>query len=149
MDPAPAFSARGRRGGRVHRRKLYYEAFDELTRWARREFQLGRKLRTCVGAPSWRGRPISLKRAIGTCGTSTPTSTTPSSPEAATPKNPFCKICNIAKNTSMRARKPGGRSDDLLDAPTRETLRSSVPCLGLFSAQCSAYRRCPCINQEG
>ena len=25
------------------------------------------------------------------------------------PKNPFCKICNIAKNTSMRvARKPGG-----------------------------------------
>ena len=23
----------------------------------------GRKLRTCVGAPSWRGRPISLKRA--------------------------------------------------------------------------------------
>ena len=35
------------------------------------------------------------------------------------PKNPFCKICNIAKNTSMRvARKPGGRSDDLLDAPT-------------------------------
>ena len=35
------------------------------------------------------------------------------------PKNPFCKICNIAKNTSMRvARKPGGRNDDLLDAPT-------------------------------
>ena len=35
------------------------------------------------------------------------------------PKNPFCKICNIAKNTSMRvARKSGGRSDDLLDAPT-------------------------------
>ena len=42
------------------------------------------KLRTCVGAPSWRGRPISPKRAIGTCGTSTPTSTTPSSPKAAT-----------------------------------------------------------------
>ena len=41
MDPAPAFSARGRRGGRVHRRKLYYEAFDELTCWARREFQVG------------------------------------------------------------------------------------------------------------
>ena len=44
-----------------------------------------------------------------------------SSPEhkrAHFPKNPFCKICNIAKNTSTRvARKPGG-SDDLLDAPT-------------------------------
>ena len=35
------------------------------------------------------------------------------------PKNPFCKICNIAKNTAMRvARKPGGRSDDQVDAPT-------------------------------
>ena len=74
MDPAPAFSARGQRGGWVYRRKLYHEAFDELTRWARREFQVGwqespgRKLRTCIGAPSWRGRPISLKRAIGTCG---------------------------------------------------------------------------------
>ena len=49
----------------------------------------GRKLRTCIGAPSWRGRPISLKRAIGTCGTSTPTSTTPSSPEAATNQSQF------------------------------------------------------------
>ena len=41
MDPAPAFSARGHRGGWVYRRRLYYEAFDKLTRWARREFQAG------------------------------------------------------------------------------------------------------------
>ena len=40
MDPAPAFSARGQRGGWTHRRKLYYEAFDELTRWAWREFKV-------------------------------------------------------------------------------------------------------------
>ena len=42
--------------------------------------------------------------------------------EASSPEHQrthFPKICNIAKNTSMRvARKPGGRSDDLLDAPT-------------------------------
>ena len=29
------------------------------------------KLRTCVGAPSWRGKQISPVRAIGICGTST------------------------------------------------------------------------------
>ena len=35
------------------------------------------------------------------------------------PKNPFCKICNIAKNTSMRvARKPDGKADDMIDEPT-------------------------------
>ena len=35
------------------------------------------------------------------------------------PKNPFCPICNIAKNTSMRvARKPDGKADDKIDLPT-------------------------------
>ena len=35
------------------------------------------------------------------------------------PKNPFCKICHIAKNTSMRvARKPDAKADDMIDAPT-------------------------------
>ena len=38
MDPAPAFSARGQRGGWT---QLYYEAFDKLTRWAWREFKVG------------------------------------------------------------------------------------------------------------
>ena len=34
------------------------------------------------------------------------------------PKNPFCKICRIAKDTSMRvSRKPDGKSDDMLDPP--------------------------------
>ena len=34
------------------------------------------------------------------------------------PKNPFCKLCNIAKNTSMRvARKPDGKADDFVDPP--------------------------------
>ena len=29
-------------------------------------------------------------------------------------KNPFCKICRIAKDTSMRvSRKPDGKSDDM------------------------------------
>ena len=36
------------------------------------------------------------------------------------PKNPFCRICNISKNTSMRvARKPDGRADDGIDVPTQ------------------------------
>ena len=36
------------------------------------------------------------------------------------PKNRFCRICNISKNTSMRvARKPDGRSDDGVDVPTQ------------------------------
>ena len=36
------------------------------------------------------------------------------------PKNPFCRICNISKNTSARvARKPDGRSDDGIDVPTQ------------------------------
>ena len=35
------------------------------------------------------------------------------------PKNPFCKICHIAKNTSMRvADKPDAKADDMIDAPT-------------------------------
>ncbi|CAE7560940.1 RE1 [Symbiodinium natans] len=35
------------------------------------------------------------------------------------PKNPFCKICHVAKTTSMRiARKPDGKADDLIDVPT-------------------------------
>ena len=34
------------------------------------------------------------------------------------PKNPSCKICRIAKDTSMRvSRKPDGKSDDMLDPP--------------------------------
>ena len=34
------------------------------------------------------------------------------------PKNPFCKICRIAKDTSMRvSRKPDGKADDMLDPP--------------------------------
>ena len=41
MNPAPAFSARGQRGGWTHRRKLYYGAFVSLTRWARQQFALG------------------------------------------------------------------------------------------------------------
>ena len=35
------------------------------------------------------------------------------------PKNPFCRICAIAKNTAARvARKPDGRADDGIDNPT-------------------------------
>ena len=35
------------------------------------------------------------------------------------PKNPFCRICAIAKNTAVRvARKPDGRADDGIDNPT-------------------------------
>ena len=95
MDPAPAFSARGHRGGWVYRRKLYYEACDELTRWARREFQVG------VARVPWeeasdlhRSSLLAwqadfTEESIGTCGTSTPTSTTPSSPEAATNQSQF------------------------------------------------------------
>ena len=41
MNPAPAFSARGQRGGWTHLRKLYYEAFASLTRWARQQFTIG------------------------------------------------------------------------------------------------------------
>ena len=34
------------------------------------------------------------------------------------PKNPFCPICHIAKDTSMRvARKPDGKADDFVDPP--------------------------------
>ena len=34
------------------------------------------------------------------------------------PKNPFCPICHIAKDTSMRvAHKPDGKSDDFVDPP--------------------------------
>lgn len=32
------------------------------------------------------------------------------------PKNPYCRLCNIAKNTAMRiARQRDGRADDLVD----------------------------------
>ena len=35
------------------------------------------------------------------------------------PKNPFCRVCSLAKTTSMKvARKPDAKSDDLIDAPT-------------------------------
>ena len=35
------------------------------------------------------------------------------------PKNPFCKICHVAKTTSMRvARKPDSKADDMIDVPT-------------------------------
>ena len=34
------------------------------------------------------------------------------------PKNPFCKICNVAKNTSRRvAHKPDSKDDDFVDPP--------------------------------
>lgn len=34
------------------------------------------------------------------------------------PKNPYCRLCNIAKNTAMRvARQRDGRADDLIDPP--------------------------------
>ena len=34
------------------------------------------------------------------------------------PKNPFCKICRIAKDTSIKvSRKPDGKADDMLDPP--------------------------------
>ena len=34
------------------------------------------------------------------------------------PKNPYCKICTVAKTTSMRvARKPDSKRDDMIDAP--------------------------------
>ncbi|CAE7231161.1 unnamed protein product [Symbiodinium sp. CCMP2592] len=34
------------------------------------------------------------------------------------PKNPFCKICHIAKTTSMRvAHKPDAKADDMIDVP--------------------------------
>eukprot|EP00435_Cladocopium_sp_Y103_P064106 s119_g25.t1 len=36
------------------------------------------------------------------------------------PKNPYCRICNIAKNTSMRvARRKDGKADDFVDPPKR------------------------------
>ena len=36
------------------------------------------------------------------------------------PKNPYCKICSIAKTTSARvAKKPDTKADDLVDAPTK------------------------------
>ena len=35
------------------------------------------------------------------------------------PKNPFCRICSLAKTTSMKvAKKPDTKSDDLIDVPT-------------------------------
>ena len=34
------------------------------------------------------------------------------------PKNPFCRICNVAKNTSRNvARKPDSKDDDFIDPP--------------------------------
>ena len=34
------------------------------------------------------------------------------------PKNPFCRICNLAKNTSRNvARKPDSKDDDFVDPP--------------------------------
>ena len=34
------------------------------------------------------------------------------------PKNPFCKVCTLAKTTSMRvSHKPDGKRDDMVDAP--------------------------------
>ena len=34
------------------------------------------------------------------------------------PKNPFCKICTLAKTTSMRvSHKPDGKRDDMIDVP--------------------------------
>ena len=95
MDPAPAFSARGHRGGWVYRRKLYYEAFDELTRWARREFQVG------VARVPWE-EALDLHRSSLLAWQAdftdqsyrhlrdiTPTSTTPSLPEADTNQSQF------------------------------------------------------------
>ena len=36
------------------------------------------------------------------------------------PKNPYCKICSVAKTTSARvAKKPDTKADDLVDAPTK------------------------------
>ena len=36
------------------------------------------------------------------------------------PKNPFCKICSVAKITSARvAKKPDTKADDKIDAPTK------------------------------
>ena len=36
------------------------------------------------------------------------------------PKNPFCKICSVAKATSARvAKKPDTKADDKIDAPTK------------------------------
>ena len=36
------------------------------------------------------------------------------------PKNPFCKICSVAKTTSARvAKKPDTKADDLIEAPTK------------------------------
>ena len=41
MHPAaPDFSARGHRGGWVHRRRLYFEAYDVLSGWAWRTFRI-------------------------------------------------------------------------------------------------------------
>ena len=35
------------------------------------------------------------------------------------PRNPYCKICSVAKTTSARvAKKPDTKADDLVDAPT-------------------------------
>ena len=36
------------------------------------------------------------------------------------PKNPYCKICSVAKTTSARvAKKPDTKADDKIDAPTK------------------------------
>ena len=36
------------------------------------------------------------------------------------PKNPFCKICSVAKTTSARvAKKPDTKADDKIDTPTK------------------------------
>ena len=62
------------------------------------------------------------------------------------PKNPFCKICRIAKDTSMRvSRKPDGKADDMLDPPKEpfEQLATDdvIPCKrygisGYWSRRC-------------
>ena len=50
------------------------------------------------------------------------------------PKNPFCKICRIAKDTSMRvSRKPDGRADDMLDPPKEPFEQLASPRMTLSS----------------
>ena len=43
------------------------------------------------------------------------------------PKNPFCRICNLAKNTSRNvARKPDSKDDDFIDHQ-KKSLNSLQP----------------------
>ena len=46
------------------------------------------------------------------------------------PKNPFCRICNLAKNTSRNvARKPDSKDDDFID-PAKEDLSKGIRTYG-------------------